>query len=205
MRDTMGRATALTGGYGSSYAQSVGQQQYDAYLQRLADILPDTYGMALDAYKAEGDELQRRLDTTAALEKSDYGRYLDELGQYNRSLDRAQEDADRARSEMLYDEDRAYSRAEDDYARRLAAQKDAYARLLKLIDAGYRPSAQELALAGLSSAQGAALMAQATAPSSPTVIIRSEKASEKSSSSKRSSSKISSSKGVKKTQGSLKK
>lgn len=205
MRDTMGRAAALTGGYGSSYAQSVGQQQYDAYLQRLADILPDTYGMALDAYKAEGDELQRRLDTTAALEKSDYGRYLDELGQYNRSLDRAQEDADRARSEMLYDEDRAYSRAEDDYARRLAAQKDAYARLLKLIDAGYRPSAQELALAGLSSAQGAALMAQATAPSSPTVIIRREKASGKSSSSKRSSSKISSSKGVKKTQGSLKK
>ena len=161
MRDTMGRAAALTGGYGSSYAQSVGQQQYDAYLQRLADILPETYGMALDAYKAAGNELQQRFDTTAALEKSDYARYLDELEQYNLSLDRAQEDADRARREMLGDEDRAYARAEDNYERRAAQQQNAYTRLLKLIAAGYAPSEQELALAGLSSAQGAALVAAA--------------------------------------------
>lgn len=161
MRDTMGRAAALTGGYGSSYAQSVGQQQYDAYLQRLADVLPETYGMALDAYQAAGDELQRRFDTTTGLEKSDYARYLDELGQYNRSLDRAQEDVDRTRSEMLYDEDRAYDYAQDAYARELAQQQTAYARLLKLIAAGYSPSTEELARAGLSGAQGAALVAAA--------------------------------------------
>ena len=35
MRDTMGQAAALTGGYGSSYAQGVGQQEYELYLQRL--------------------------------------------------------------------------------------------------------------------------------------------------------------------------
>ena len=67
MRDTMGRAAALTGGYGSSYAQSVGQQQFDAYLRRLADVLPQTYGMALDAYRAEGDELQRRYERRAIM------------------------------------------------------------------------------------------------------------------------------------------
>ena len=33
MRDTMGSAAALTGGYGSSYAQAAGQQQYDEYLR----------------------------------------------------------------------------------------------------------------------------------------------------------------------------
>ena len=161
MRDTMGRAAALTGGYGSSYAQSVGQQQYDAYLQRLADVLPETYGMALDAYKAEGDELQRRFETTTGLEKSDYARYLDELGQYNRSLDRAQQDVDRTRSEILEGEDRAYDYAQDAYARELAQQQTAYARLLKLIAAGYSPSTEELARAGLSGAQGAALVAAA--------------------------------------------
>ncbi len=96
MRDTMGQAAALTGGYGSSYAQSVGQQQYDAYLQRLADILPETYGMALDAYRAEGEGLSDKLRTAQTLEKSDYERYLDELGQYNRELDRA-DAADRGR------------------------------------------------------------------------------------------------------------
>ena len=30
MQDTMGQAAALTGGYGSTYGQAVGQQQYDA-------------------------------------------------------------------------------------------------------------------------------------------------------------------------------
>ena len=38
MRDTMGQAAALTGGYGSSYGQAVGQQTYDAYLRQLNDI-----------------------------------------------------------------------------------------------------------------------------------------------------------------------
>ncbi len=212
MRDTMGRAAALTGGYGSSYAQSVGQQQYDAYLRRLADVLPQTYGMALHAYEAEGDELTRRYELTAAREKSEYERYLDSLGQYNRELALARSDVDDAREALRYGDETAYRRAVDDYNRRMAEDKldysreqDAYDRLVRLIAAGYSPSAAEYAQAGMSPAQGAALMAQATAPGSPTVIIRREKASGKSSSSKRSSSKSSSSKGVKKTQGSLKK
>ena len=212
MRDTMGRAAALTGGYGSSYAQSVGQQQYDAYLRRLADVLPQTYGMALNAYEAVGDELTRRYELTAAREKSEYERYLDSLGQYNRELALARSDVDDAREELRYGDETAYRRAVDDYNRRMAEDKldysreqDAYDRLVRLIAAGYSPSAAEYAQAGMSPAQGAALMAQASAPGSPTVIIRREKASGKSSSSKRSSSKSSSSKGVKKTQGSLKK
>lgn len=212
MRDTMGRAAALTGGYGSSYAQSVGQQQYDAYLRRLADVLPQTYGMALNAYEAVGDELTRRYELTAAREKSEYERYLDSLGQYNRELALARSDVDDAREELRYGDETAYRRAVDDYNRRMAEDKldysreqDAYDRLVRLIAAGYSPSAAEYAQAGMSPAQGAALRAQATAPGSPTVIIRREKKSGKSSSSKRSSSKSSSSKGVKKTQGSLKK
>ena len=36
MKDTMGQAAALTGGYGSTYGQQVGQQAYDAYLQKLS-------------------------------------------------------------------------------------------------------------------------------------------------------------------------
>lgn len=212
MRDTMGRAAALTGGYGSSYAQSVGQQQYDAYLRRLADVLPQTYGMALNAYEAVGDELTRRYELTAAREKSEYERYLDSLGQYNRELALARSDVDDAREALRYGDETAYRRAVDDYNRRMAEDKldysreqDAYDRLVRLIAAGYSPSAAEYAQAGMSPAQGAALMAQATSPGSPTVIIRREKASGKSSSSKSSSSKSSSSKGVKKAQGSLKK
>ena len=32
MMDTMGKAAAMTGGYGNSYAQTAGQQVYDQYL-----------------------------------------------------------------------------------------------------------------------------------------------------------------------------
>ena len=128
MRDTMGQASGLTGGYGSSYAQSAGQQQYDAYLRRLADVLPETYGMALDAWQAEGQDLQRRYAAVTGLEKSDYDRYLDELGQYNRSLERARSDADAAYERMIDSDERAYRRASDDYERRLDADALAYQR-----------------------------------------------------------------------------
>ena len=119
MRDTMGQAAALTGGYGSSYAQSVGQQQYDAYLRRLADVLPETYGMALQSWQAEGQDLQRRYSAAAALEQSDYERYLNELAQYDRRLDRARSDLDTAYERQFAEDERAYRRAVDDYNRRL--------------------------------------------------------------------------------------
>ena len=35
MMDSMGRAAALTGGYGSSYAQSAGQQAYQKQMDSL--------------------------------------------------------------------------------------------------------------------------------------------------------------------------
>ena len=63
MRDTMGQAAALTGGYGSSYAQSVGQQQYDSYLQSLGEALPELYGMAWQRYNAASGRGRRRRAT----------------------------------------------------------------------------------------------------------------------------------------------
>ncbi len=167
MRDTMGQAAALTGGYGSSYAQSVGEQQYDSYLRRLGEILPQTYALALEAYEAEGEGLQKRLQTTEALEQSDYARYLDELGQHNLALERADRAAENAYDRMVSGEERAYRRAADDYARRAEAEETSYARrqayykrLVSLIAAGYTPNAEDYALAGMSAAQGKALVAK---------------------------------------------
>lgn len=40
MKNTMGQAAALTGGYGSSYSQAVGQEQYGAYLEKLGNVMP---------------------------------------------------------------------------------------------------------------------------------------------------------------------
>jgi guanine deaminase len=50
MRDTMGQAAALTGGYGNTYAQQAGEQAYAAYLSRLNDVLPELYGEAYNRF-----------------------------------------------------------------------------------------------------------------------------------------------------------
>ena len=67
MRDTMGQAAHLTGGYGSSYGQAVGQQQYDAYLQKLGDAMPELYGAAFKRWQAEGEAMSDQLGHATAL------------------------------------------------------------------------------------------------------------------------------------------
>jgi len=166
MRDTMGQAAALTGGYGSSYGQAVGQQQYDQYLQRMADILPQTYGMALDAYNAEGNRLNQNLETTTNLERSDYDRYLDTLNQYNIDVNRAQSDADTWYDRMVAQEKLNYSRLLDQYD----MQRDNYSRLVGLMSMGYKPTKAEYNAAGLSEAQGEALRG-AYMPAPQTVYV----------------------------------
>lgn len=136
MRDTMGQAAALTGGYGSSYGQAVGQQQYDAQLQGLADMIPELYQAAYSRYQDEGDRLQRQYQLLGEQEARDYSRYRDQMGdwQYERAWQQ-QQDAD------------AYDRA-----------SEAYTRLYAIIGAtGYQPSAQELEAAGMSQEQAEAL------------------------------------------------
>ena len=55
MEDARGRAAALTGGYGSSYAQTQGSQAYDAYLQLKADLEAERARMQKALEKARKD------------------------------------------------------------------------------------------------------------------------------------------------------
>lgn len=87
MQDTMGQAAAMTGGYGSSYASTAGNQAYQSYLSQLNDVVPELYGMALDKYNAEGNELYNQYSLLADQESQDYGRYMDAYNQYMNELD----------------------------------------------------------------------------------------------------------------------
>ena len=78
MQDTMGRAQAMTGGYGNSYAQSVGQQSYQGYLQGLNDQVPNLYQMALNRYIQQGDQLKDQYSMLTAQEAQDYARWQDQ-------------------------------------------------------------------------------------------------------------------------------
>ena len=82
MKDTMGQAAALTGGYANTYGQQVGQQAYDAYLQKLGDVIPTLYGMAMDNYKMQGDQMLQEYSMLGDMRDRDYGMYRDALGDW---------------------------------------------------------------------------------------------------------------------------
>lgn len=60
MRDTMGQAANLTGGYGSSYAQQAGQQQYDITMRGLTDYVPQLEQQAYARWRDRGSDLQNQ-------------------------------------------------------------------------------------------------------------------------------------------------
>ena len=78
MMDTIGQQSALTGGYGNSWAQTAGQQAYHGYLQGLNDNLVDFYGIARGAYDAETDDLYNQFNLYNNRDQEDYARYVDE-------------------------------------------------------------------------------------------------------------------------------
>ena len=88
MMDTMGQAAAMAGGYGSSYAQSVGQQAYQGHLQSLNDVIPELYQLALNKYTQDGQNLLDQYAMVGAREDQAYGRYRDSVSDYYTELDR---------------------------------------------------------------------------------------------------------------------
>ena len=129
MRDSMAQAANLTGGYGSSYAQSVGQQQYGSYLEKLNDLMPELYGAAYERYKAEGDRLNSQLSAAKSLAEMDYNRYADE-------------------------KNRQSEKEKFEYQKKA----EAYNNLYELIfNTGYEPSDEELENSGMSRQQAQAI------------------------------------------------
>lgn len=120
MQDTMGQAATLTGGYGSSYAQTAGQQAYNQHLQRLNDVVPQLYQQARQAYQDEGDALAQQYGMLDDAYSREYGEYQDALGQWRDNRDYA---AGRYDTERAYDQDN-YSQQLDYWANMTAMEQD---------------------------------------------------------------------------------
>ena len=58
MADAIGQASAMTGGYGNSYATTAGSQAYQGYMQQLNNNIADLYNLALNTHTAETNRLQ---------------------------------------------------------------------------------------------------------------------------------------------------
>lgn len=121
MQDTMGQAASLTGGYGSTYAEQVGQQTYNAYLQSLNDIVPELYDRAYGRYQDEGQDLYSRYGLVEGRESMDYSKYRDTVSDYYNDL------AD-ARSAYDSEWNKDYTQWSDQlsYWQQKAAQEQAY-------------------------------------------------------------------------------
>ena len=187
MEDAMGQGAALTGGYGSTYSQNAGQQAYNAYLQKLNEVVPELYTAAYDRYNQEGQNLMNlytmaRSNADSAYER-DYNQWYNRLQlersdddtAYNRwynqmQLERRDDDTaynrwyNRLQLERS-DEDTAYNRQQTEEQKKLVQEEtdyerkqNAWSRLSSLITTtGYQPSDEELAAAGMSANEAAYL------------------------------------------------
>lgn len=147
MRDAMGSAAALTGGYGSSYAQAVGQQTFDEYLRQLSEAMPELYGMAYQRYLDEGESLRDRYDLA-------YQRREGEREQERAEAAAAYQRERDALADERYRLEQESRQAQQSYKQR----QDSYQNLVKLVStSGYSPTDAELSAAGLSRASAEAL------------------------------------------------
>ena len=144
MQDTMGRAAALTGGYGSTYGQQVGQQAYDAYLQTLNEQIPALYQQALNAYNAEGDRMMQQYGLVADLRNDEYGKYRDSLSDYWQNVNYQTGRADNAWNQGYQQWQAAYNADWDRYNAAMGqaqfqynAQQDALDRQLQYDQIAY--------------------------------------------------------------------
>lgn len=128
MQDTMGQAAAMTGGYGNSYAQTVGQQTYQGYMQQLNNMIPELYAMARNNYDAEGQQMYNEIALLEGQRNQAYNEHQGQLTDWYNYVGLTQN-----------------------------MENSNYSRLATLIQSGYVPTDDELAAAGMTRAQADAL------------------------------------------------
>ena len=110
MADTIGQASAMTGGYGSSYAVTAGSQAYQSHLQNLNDIVPQLYQMAYDRYTQEGQDLKDKYSILNNMYQTEYGEHRDKVSDYNTELARLTDayNTERSYDRGTYESDRSH-------------------------------------------------------------------------------------------------
>lgn len=169
MRDAMGQLAGMTGGYGNTYAQTVGQQQYDNIMQGLNDNDINLMNLAYGIYQDDRNFDLNKMNTLRGLESSDYNKYRDTVGDYYNDLNhytnryntawgndyqlnrdaindaRYEDELAYAREQdalnrALAEEERDYERAWNEDDRAYSRNNSAFQNALSLAKAGYDPS-----------------------------------------------------------------
>ena len=147
MEDAVGQAAELTGGYGNSYGQTLGQQAYAQELDKLDQLAPKLYEQARQAYEAQGDALYDQLEHLARQYEAEQEQ---EQEDFRRALEKEQLEYERAQAKEQKEYDRAQAQQKTEAARQKEEQDRAYSLALKMLTAGLMPSQQVLQDSGLS-------------------------------------------------------
>ncbi len=82
MKDVMGNAAAMTGGYGNSYASTAGSQAYQGYLGQLNDKALDLYQISYQKYRDQGANMYNQLGALQSVDDVGYSRYRDTVNDW---------------------------------------------------------------------------------------------------------------------------
>ena len=74
--------SALTGGYGNSYATTAASQANQQYLTQLNDVIPELYNAALNKYQMETEDLYNQFSMYGTQEDREYNKYRDTVSDY---------------------------------------------------------------------------------------------------------------------------
>ena len=109
MQDTIAQASAMTGGYGNSYAATAGQAMYNQQMEGLNDKATELYNLALQTYAMESDRLNGIYSVTA-------NNYALEQDRINAEVAEEQWAAEFAESQRRYNMDMEYQKQRDSVA-----------------------------------------------------------------------------------------
>lgn len=141
MEDAIGQASAMTGGYGNSYAQSVGQQMYQKEMQNLNDVIPELYQMAYDKHQAEKQELYDQYALLSNEKAMEYEKYRTEMNDWLAERDylRNVYESDRSfdYNKQMDEQSYKYAKDRDDAADDIAREKALYDYQEALSENGY--------------------------------------------------------------------
>lgn len=153
MMDTMGQAAAMTGGYGNSYAQSVGQQTYNQYMGKLNEVVPELYGMAYDRYNQEGKDMLNMYDIYMGRANDSYNRHMDSVDLWQNEVAMAKDNYTTLLNEYTSAYDQSYTEKQDAKKWEYTETQDATTRVRDMLQAGVMPSDADLKAAGYTKQQ----------------------------------------------------
>ncbi len=120
--NAVANASALTGGYGNSYAVTAGAQANQQALSGLNNIIPQLYNAAQKKYDSDLNALYADYDLYNNAENEAYGRYRDQLSDYNneRNYLTGMYQSELAQENYLAEQAAAQAAADQQYALQLA-------------------------------------------------------------------------------------